>query len=191
MIRHLAAIAVVVCLCPSWLHAQSAEFTVNIASADVHKSPSTGSPVIGKVTRGSVLTVTRELGSWVRISWPAAADGIGYLHVSMGRIGHTSTVAIESNGWIDINLESIDRIHHIPDIDHRAACGGVPVANHDGVQEEQLELLSSQRQEVRCPSRTSLAWAAEWVARRSVSAPARGPRSAIALAFNSRCRVIR
>ena len=84
MIRHLAAIAVVACLCPSWLHAQSAEFTVNIASADVHKSPSTGSPVIGKASRGSVLTVTRELGSWVRVSWPAAADGIGYLHVNTG-----------------------------------------------------------------------------------------------------------
>jgi SH3 domain-containing protein len=86
MIRHIAAVAVVVCLSPSWLCAQSAEFTVNTASADVHKSPSTGSPVIGKASRGSVLTVTRELGSWVRVSWPAAQDGIGYLHVNTGWI---------------------------------------------------------------------------------------------------------
>jgi hypothetical protein len=86
MIRHIAAVAVVVCLNPSWLCAQSAEFTVNTASANVHRSPSTGSPVIGKASRGSVLTVTRELGSWVRVAWPAAPDGIGYLHVNTGWI---------------------------------------------------------------------------------------------------------
>ena len=84
MIRHVAAIAVAICLTPSWLSAQSAEFTVNAASASVHKSPSTGSPVIGKTSRGAVLRVTRELGSWVRISWPAAPDGVGYVHTSTG-----------------------------------------------------------------------------------------------------------
>jgi opacity protein-like surface antigen len=26
------------------------------------------------------------LGSWVRVSWPAAADGVGFVHVSLGRI---------------------------------------------------------------------------------------------------------
>ena len=84
MIRHAAAFAVVVCLSPSWLCAQSPEFAIGSEPADVHKSPSTGSPVIGRAPRGTVLKVTRELGSWVRISWPAAQDGVGYVHVSMG-----------------------------------------------------------------------------------------------------------
>ncbi len=98
MIRHAAAVAVVICLSPTWLCAQSTGFTVNTAPADVHKGPSTGSPVIGQASRGAVLTITRELGSWVRISWPAAQDGIGYIHVSMGRIGDTSTVALNQTG---------------------------------------------------------------------------------------------
>ena len=90
MIRHIAAVAVVVCLSPSWLCAETTEFTVGTAPADVHKSPSTGSPVIGKATRGTVLRVTRELGSWVRVSWPAAQDGVGYVHMSMGWLSHIS-----------------------------------------------------------------------------------------------------
>jgi hypothetical protein len=90
MIRHAAIVAVLVCGSPSWLCAQSAEFTVNAEPADVHKGPSMVNPVIGKAPRGTVLEVTRELGSWVRISWPAAEDGVGYVHVSKGRISHAS-----------------------------------------------------------------------------------------------------
>ena len=93
MIRHAAAVAVVVCLSPIWLFAQSTGFTVNTAPADVHKGPSTGNPIIGQAAPGAVLAITRELGSWVRISWPAAQDGIGYIRVSMGRVGRTSTAA--------------------------------------------------------------------------------------------------
>ena len=93
MIRHLAAITVVLCLSPSWLCAQSTVFKVNTASADVHKSPSTGGPVIGKATRDAVLEVTRELGSWVKVVWPDAQDGVGYVHVSMGVIARGSTPA--------------------------------------------------------------------------------------------------
>src|SRR5262249_43955202 len=33
------------------------------------------------------LAVTRNLGSWVRVAWPDAPDGVGYVHVTMGRIG--------------------------------------------------------------------------------------------------------
>ena len=90
MIRHAAAVAVVVCLSPVWLSAQSTEFTISADSADVHKSPSTGSPVIGHAAHGAVLNVTRELGSWVRISWPAAQDGVGYVHVNTGSMGRGS-----------------------------------------------------------------------------------------------------
>src|SRR5262245_7252032 len=86
MIRHVAAAVLVLSLTPSWLSAQGVVFTVNTATASVHKGPSTASPVIGTVRRGSSLPVTRELGSWVRVNWPSAADGIGYLHVSTGAI---------------------------------------------------------------------------------------------------------
>jgi len=92
MIRHASAIAVALCLNASWLCAQSTKFTVSAASADVHKSPSTGGPVIGHAPRGTVLEVTRELGSWVKVAWPAE-DGVGYVHVSMGLIARGSTPA--------------------------------------------------------------------------------------------------
>jgi SH3 domain-containing protein len=91
MIRHAAAIAVALCLSPSWLCAQSTVFTVNTASANVYKSPSTGSLVIGTVARNAVLEVTRELGSWVKVVWPIAKDGVGYVHVSAGLIARGST----------------------------------------------------------------------------------------------------
>src|SRR5260370_24920354 len=91
MIRYAAAVVIAFCLYPSLLWAQSTTFTVNTVSADVHKSPSTGSPVIGKAPRGAVLEVTRESGSWVKVSWPNAQDGVGYVHVSMGSIAHSPT----------------------------------------------------------------------------------------------------
>jgi hypothetical protein len=92
MIRHAALVAVLACGSPSWLCAQSPEFTLN-EPADVRKGPSMVNPVIGRAPRGTVLEVTRELGSWVRISWPAAEDGVGFVHVSMGRISRGSTPA--------------------------------------------------------------------------------------------------
>src|SRR5213593_792394 len=91
MIRHVAAVGLVFCLCPSWLSAQTTEFTVNTASANVYKYPSTGSIVIGTAPRGSVFKVTRELGSWVRIVWPNAQDGVAYVHVSMGSVTRSVT----------------------------------------------------------------------------------------------------
>jgi hypothetical protein len=91
MIRLAAAIAIALCLSPSRLCAQSTVFTVNTASANVHKSPSTGSPVIGKAPRGAVLEVSRELGSWIKVVWPNAKDGAGYVHVSTGLVARGST----------------------------------------------------------------------------------------------------
>jgi hypothetical protein len=93
MIRYAAAIAVVLFLSPSQLCAQGTTFTVNTASADVHTSPSTGSPVIAKARRGAVLDVTRELGSWVKVVWPGAQDDAGFVHVSTGLIARGSTPA--------------------------------------------------------------------------------------------------
>lgn len=91
MIRHAAAVAVVLCLSSSSVYAQTMELTVNTASANVHQGPSTGSPVIGKAKRGTVLEVTRELGDWVRITWTAAPDAAGYIHLSAGSIARHST----------------------------------------------------------------------------------------------------
>jgi hypothetical protein len=90
MFRHVA-VAVVVCLSPAWLCAQTTTLTVSADSASVHKSPSTGGPVIGQAQRGSVLEVTRELGSWVRVSWPSAEDGAAYVHLSMGSLARNAT----------------------------------------------------------------------------------------------------
>lgn len=86
MLRHVAAAVIIVGMVSSPAFAQSVVITVTAASADVHKSPSTGSPVIGHTARGAQLPVTRELGSWVRVEWPSAPDGIGFVHVSMGRV---------------------------------------------------------------------------------------------------------
>ena len=91
MIRHAAAVAVVMLLSPAWLVAQSTTLTITTASANVHKAPGIGSPVIGQAARGTVLPVTRELGSWVKVLWPAAADSVGYVHVSWGTIAHRAT----------------------------------------------------------------------------------------------------
>jgi hypothetical protein len=85
MIRQAAAVVVALCLSASPLHAQNApttKLTVSEASATVHKTPSVGSPVIGKAPRGTELVVTREVGDWVKVSWPSSPDGAGYVRAS-------------------------------------------------------------------------------------------------------------
>jgi hypothetical protein len=91
MIRLAGAVGVALCLSQATLHAQAPVFIVQAVSADVYKAPSTGSAVIGHVPRGTALPVTRELGSWVKVSWPRAEDGVGYVHVSMGSLGQSET----------------------------------------------------------------------------------------------------
>ena len=93
MIRRAAALILALTLSPAALHAQDTVLTVNVPSADVYKGPTTVTPVIGHVSRGTVLPISRNLGSWVRIAWPDAADGVGYVHVTMGRIGPPSADA--------------------------------------------------------------------------------------------------
>jgi SH3 domain-containing protein len=98
MIRQAAAVVVVLLLSPSWVNAQGTEMTVNVASASVHKSPTTASPVIGYASRGAKLQVTRNVGDWVKVSWPAATDGVGYVRTTMGTMAQatTSKTAIQS-----------------------------------------------------------------------------------------------
>jgi opacity protein-like surface antigen len=91
MIRHAAVVAIVLLLSPSSLYAQSAAFTVKSASAEIHKGPSTSSPVVGTARRGAVLEVTREVGDWVKVSWPEAEDGSGYVYMGVGSLAHGST----------------------------------------------------------------------------------------------------
>lgn len=90
MIRHAVVGAMALCLNPAWLCAQTTVLTVTTASAAVYLRPSTGSLIIGQAPKGTALPVTRELGSWVKVSWPGAQDGVGYVHVSMGLIQHDS-----------------------------------------------------------------------------------------------------
>src|SRR6266487_2415861 len=94
MIRRAAALILALTLNPALLRAQDTVLTVNVPSADVYKGPTTVTPVIGHVSRGTVLPISRNLGSWVKISWPDAPDGIGYVHVTMGRIGPSSADAL-------------------------------------------------------------------------------------------------
>ena len=85
MIRRVAAVVLALTLNPAALRAQDTVLTVTVPSADVHKGPSNVTPVLGHVSRGTVLPVSRNLGSWAKIAWPDAPDGVGYVHVTMGR----------------------------------------------------------------------------------------------------------
>ena len=58
--------------------------TVNAAQVEVHKAPTTSSAVIGHAPRGRTIEVSREVGDWVQIVWPAAPDRIGYVRVRLG-----------------------------------------------------------------------------------------------------------
>jgi len=87
MIRRLAAVVLALTLNPTLVHAQDTVLTVTVPSADVHNGPSIATPVIGHVSRGTVVPVSRSLGSWAKVAWPDAPDGVGYVHVTMGRLG--------------------------------------------------------------------------------------------------------
>lgn len=87
MIRRAAAVVIALIVNAAPLHAQTSVFTVTVQSADVYKGPTTGSPVVGHASRGTDLTVSRNLGSWAEVAWPGAPDGIAYVHMTMGRLG--------------------------------------------------------------------------------------------------------
>lgn len=87
MVRRMAAVVLALTLNPALARAQDTVLTVTVLSADVHKGPSTVTPVIGHVSRGTALPVSRNLGSWAKVAWPDAPDAVGYVHVTMGRLG--------------------------------------------------------------------------------------------------------
>jgi hypothetical protein len=86
MTRRVAAVVVALTIFPAVLYAQDTVLTVTVQSADVYKSPSTAAPVVGHASRGTALSVERNLGSWVQVPWSDAPDGIGYVHMTMGRL---------------------------------------------------------------------------------------------------------
>jgi hypothetical protein len=97
MVRRMAAVVLALTLNPTPARAQDAVLTVTVLSADVHKGPSTVTPVIGHVSRGTVLPVSRNLGSWAKVAWPDAPEGVGYVHVTMGSLGPSSADASSAN----------------------------------------------------------------------------------------------
>jgi hypothetical protein len=84
--RRVLALAVALVWSPAILHAQDVVFTVSVPSGEVYKGPSNVTPVIGHVARGTAMPVLSNLGSWIRVPWPAAPDGIAYVHITMGRL---------------------------------------------------------------------------------------------------------
>jgi hypothetical protein len=90
MVRRLAVVVLALTLNPALVRAQNGVLTVTVPSADVHKGPSIATPVIGRASRGVVLPVSRNLGSWARVEWPDAPEGVAFVHVTMGRLGASS-----------------------------------------------------------------------------------------------------
>jgi opacity protein-like surface antigen len=65
--------------------------TVSVPTAAVRMGPSVASPLVGEARRGAVLEVTRDIGAWVKVTWPDAPDGVGYVHQSMGTLSNRPT----------------------------------------------------------------------------------------------------
>jgi len=84
MFARIAAVVALLCLATASVHAQSDPLTITTASATVHRSPSVASPAIGHATRGDVLTVTRDVGDWVKVVWPSDPSGVGYVRTREG-----------------------------------------------------------------------------------------------------------
>jgi hypothetical protein len=87
MTRMRIAIAAVLCLTITTVHAQTVHFIVSAPSASVYKAPTNVSPVVGEAKQGAALEVTRDVGSWVKVAWSSAPDGIGYVRKSAGTMG--------------------------------------------------------------------------------------------------------
>ena len=87
MTRMRIAIAAALCLTASTVHAQNTHFIVSTPSASVYKAPTNVSPVVGEAKQGATLEVTRDVGSWVKVAWSNAPDGVGYIRKSAGTMG--------------------------------------------------------------------------------------------------------
>ena len=100
MIRHVVAVAITLLVNTAPVFGQNApapvaELVVNV-TADLHKSPTTASEIIGKAPRGTALPINRNLGSWFEVPWPESAGGIAFVHVNTGKIMPRSTTSAPS-----------------------------------------------------------------------------------------------
>ena len=98
MARHLSAVVLMLCLGHGWAFAQENAITITAASANVHKSPTSSSPVIGHANKGQALEVTRDVGDWVKIAWPSDPSGVGYVRQSLGSRGPAAKTSTASVG---------------------------------------------------------------------------------------------
>jgi hypothetical protein len=86
MTRTWIATAVALCVQASGVSAQVRHFTVSTPTVSVYKAPTNVSPVIGEATQGTTLEVTRDVGGWVKVPWPKAAEGVGYIRKNAGTL---------------------------------------------------------------------------------------------------------
>jgi opacity protein-like surface antigen len=130
--------------------AQNMALTVSVQSAAVRMSPSTGSPVVGQAVRGTVLEVTRDIGAWVKVTWPGAPDGIGYVHQSMGTLSNrpsreqrmaTAMASLPPPEPGDVpagqasirdEVTAVTRAMYVPPPTHRVGLGGHMTAANPG-----------------------------------------------------------
>jgi hypothetical protein len=93
MVRSITALMFALILSPSVSFAQAVVLTVNGTGTSVYKAPSNASPVVGQAQRGTALEVTREVGDWVKVTWPAAPDKVGYVRRTAGVVGAPGAAA--------------------------------------------------------------------------------------------------
>lgn len=104
----LAAAAVSLVLSASPLYAQETLFTVTVTFANIHAGPSIHTPIITTAPLGRTFKVARELGSWVAIQWPAAGDGLGYLHTRWGTFSREG--AADAEGAVGAPLSAAQAV---------------------------------------------------------------------------------
>ena len=86
MLRRVTAVIFMLVLTPALVRAQDTVLKVSVQSAEVHKGPSVATPIVGRAPHGTALTVSQNLGSWVKVPWPSAPDGVGYVHLTAGQL---------------------------------------------------------------------------------------------------------
>jgi hypothetical protein len=114
MIRRAAAVVLALTFNPALVSAQDAAFTVTAPSADVYKGPTTVTPIIGRAPRGTVLPVSRNLGSWAKVAWPDAPDGVGYVHLTMGRLEASKAQAPTANAAARTSADRVPATNRTP-----------------------------------------------------------------------------
>ena len=128
MLRRTTAVVFMLLLTPALLHAQEAVFRVSVPSADVHKGPSVVTPVVGQAAQGTALTVSQNLGSWVKVPWPASPDGVGYVHVSMGQFVSATGQSVASPS----SYSSTPTASRFPQMPPRGPAGPPMAPNNQG-----------------------------------------------------------